>query len=171
MAGRGRKLGLYGFGSAAQILAQIASADGWEVYAFTREGDSAAQELARSVGAEWAGAAGESPAPLDSAIIFAPDGTLVPIALGNVVKGGTVVCAGIHMSDIPSFPYSILWGERQVRSVANLTREDGVALFHRLKTLRVRTRRTLYRLEDANLALAALRSGELAGTAVLRVPS
>ncbi len=167
MAGEGKRLGFYGFGSAAQILAQVARADGREVYAFTRDGDVAAQALAREMGAVWAGGSGERQA-LDAAIIFAPAGALVPAALRNVVKGGTVVCAGIHMSDIPTFPYELLWSERAVRSVANLTRRDGQDFFARLKTLPIRTRRTIYPLERANDALAALRSGELVGTAVLR---
>jgi propanol-preferring alcohol dehydrogenase len=168
MAGDARRLGFYGFGSAAQILAQIARADGREVYAFTRAGDAAAQAFATRMGAVWAGGAADAPPePLDAAILFAPAGELVPAALRHVVKGGSVVCAGIHMSDIPSFPYELLWGERVVRSVANLTRADGLALFERLKTLRIETERTLYPLESANEALAALRSGELVGTAVL----
>jgi propanol-preferring alcohol dehydrogenase len=161
-----KRLGFYGFGSSAQILAQIARADGREVYAFTREGDVAAQKLALGKGAVWAGSTNESQ-PIDAAIIFAPAGELVVTALRNVVKGGIVVCAGIHMSDIPSFPYKLLWGERVIRSVANLTRDDGLALFERLKTLRIETERTRYPLERANDALAALRSGELLGTAVL----
>jgi len=168
MAGDAKRLGFYGFGSAAQILAQIAAADGREVYAFTRAGDAAAQEFARRMGAVWAGGSSDA-VPLDAAIIFAPAGELVVAALRNVVKGGAVICAGIHMSDIPSFPYELLWGERVVRSVANLTRDDGVALFERLKTLRVVTERTAYPLERANEALSALRSGELTGTAVLHV--
>ena len=168
MAGDARRLGFYGFGSAAQIVAQIAAADGREVYAFTRDGDDAAQAFALRMGAVWAGGSSEAK-PFDAAIIFAPAGELVVAALRNVVKGGTVVCAGIHMSDIPSFPYELLWGERVVRSVANLTRRDGVELFERLKTLRVATERTLYPLERANDALSDLRSGELVGTAVLHV--
>jgi propanol-preferring alcohol dehydrogenase len=168
MAGEAQRLGFYGFGSAAQILAQIAAADGREVYAFTRDGDDVAQAFAKRMGAVWAGGATES-RPLDAAILFAPAGELVVAALRNVVKGGVVVCAGIHMSDIPSFPYELLWGERAVRSVANLTRADGVAFFERLKTLRVVTERTAFPLERANDALSALRSGELTGTAVLHV--
>jgi len=166
MTGDARRIGFYGFGSSAQILAQIARADGRDVYAFTRDGDVAAQEFARRKGAVWAGGVSETQ-PLDAVIIFAPAGELVPAALRAVVKGGVVVCAGIHMSDIPSFPYELLWGERVVRSVANLTRDDGLALFERLKTLRIETERTRYPLEQANEALAALRSGELTGTAVL----
>jgi propanol-preferring alcohol dehydrogenase len=168
MCGDARRIGFYGFGSSAHILAQIARADGREVLAFTREGDIAAQELARSLGAVWAGGSGERQ-PLDAAIIFAADGSLVVNALRNVVKGGVVVCAGIHMSDIPSFPYELLWGERVIRSVANLTRDDGRALFERLSTLRIETRRTSFPLESANEALAALRSGEIVGTAILKI--
>ncbi|HEV2720769.1 MAG TPA: zinc-dependent alcohol dehydrogenase family protein [Thermoanaerobaculia bacterium] len=168
MAGDAKRLGFYGFGSAAQIVAQIAAADGREVYAFTRDGDDDAQAFARRMGAAWAGGTSEAK-PLDAAIIFAPAGELVVTALRNVVKGGTVVCAGIHMSDIPSFPYELLWGERVIRSVANLTRADGLALFERLRSLRIVTERTSYPLERANDALSALRSGELTGTAVLHV--
>ncbi len=168
MCGEARRLGFYGFGSAAQILAQVARADGREVYAFTRPADDAAQQLARAQGAVWAGGSGERMA-LDAAIVFAPAGPLVVEALRNLEKGGTVVCAGIHMSDVPSFPYELLWGERVVRSVANLTREDGVAFFERLASVRIQTRRTAYPLEHANQALADLRSGALVGTAVLRI--
>ena len=166
MTGDAKRLGFYGFGSAAQIVAQIAAADGREVYAFTRNGDTAAQSFAKRMGAVWAGGTSES-RPLDAAILFAPAGELVVTALRNVVKGGTVVCAGIHMSDIPSFPYELLWGERVIRSVANLTRADGVALFERLKTVRVQTERRVYPLERANEALDDLRSSRLVGTAVL----
>jgi alcohol dehydrogenase, propanol-preferring len=170
MAGDPHRLGIYGCGSAAQIVSQIASADGREIFAFTRPGDSEGQEFARAMGAVWAGAAGETPPePLDAAIIFAPAGALVVDALRQIVKGGSVVCAGIHMSDIPSFSYSLLWGERVVRSVANLTRKDGVDLFDRLRTLRIETKRTIYPLERANEALAALRNGEITGTAVLEI--
>jgi propanol-preferring alcohol dehydrogenase len=150
MTGEAKRLGFYGYGSAARILEQIARADGREVAAFTRQNAQERREL-------------------DAAIIFAPAGELVPAALRNVVKGGVVVCAGIHMSDIPSFPYELLWGERVVRSVANLTRRDGEELFARLKTLRIRTPRALYPLERANDALRDLRSGELVGTAVLTI--
>jgi propanol-preferring alcohol dehydrogenase len=170
MAGDAKRLGFYGFGSSAQILAQIATADGREVYAFTRDGDTAAQAFAKRMGAVWAGGSSDSQ-PLDAAIIFAPAGELVVTALRNVAKGGTVICAGIHMSDIPSFPYQLLWGERVIRSVANLTRADGVAFFERLKTLRVQTERTVYPLDRANDALDDLRSGRLVGTAVLRIGS
>jgi propanol-preferring alcohol dehydrogenase len=168
MAGEGRVLGLYGFGAAAHILAQIAVQQGRRVFAFTRRGDVASQDFARSLGAAWAGAAEERPPePLDAAIVFAPVGALVPAALAAVRKGGRVVCAGIHMSDIPSFPYALLWEERQIRSVANLTREDARAFFATVPGLTLRTEVTLYRLEDANRALDDLRSGRLQGAAVL----
>jgi propanol-preferring alcohol dehydrogenase len=171
MAGDAQRLGFYGFGSSAQILVQIARANGATVFAFTRDTDIAAQTFARAMGAAWAGGAREAPPePLDAAIIFAPAGELVVTALRHVVKGGTVVCAGIHMTDVPSFPYALLWGERTIRSVANLTRRDGEELFSRLQTLRIGTQRTEYPLDRANDALRALRSGELTGTAVL-VPS
>ena len=168
MCGDARRIGFYGFGSSAHILAQIARADGREVLAFTREGDAVAQQFARSLGAVWAGGSGERQ-DLDAAIIFAADGSLVVNALRNVVKGGVVVCAGIHMSDIPSFPYELLWGERAIRSVANLTRDDGRSLFERLSTLRIETRRTSFPLARANDALAALRGGEIVGTAILTI--
>jgi propanol-preferring alcohol dehydrogenase len=165
-----RRLGLYGFGSAAHILTQLACADGVDVFAFTREGDEGAQQLALRVGAVWAGGAGSRPPEeLEAAIIFAPVGSLVVAALGSVVKGGTVVTAGIHMSDIPSFPYSLLWGERVIRSVANLSRHDGTEFFVRLQTLRIRTERTAFPLEAANDALRVLRAGEIVGTAVLDI--
>ena len=168
IGGEAERLGLYGFGAAAHILAQIARHDGREVYAFTRPGDGESQEFARSLGAVWAGGSDEAPpVELDTAILFAPVGALVPAALGAVRKGGTVVCAGIHMSDIPSFPYELLWGERVVRSVANLTREDGVELFRVASKVPVRTSVRTFPLERANEALAALRHGELQGAAVL----
>jgi propanol-preferring alcohol dehydrogenase len=168
MIGDAERVGFYGFGSAAQILAQVARADGREVFALTRDGDMAAQQFAREMGAAWAGGSGTPPPePLDAAILFAPDGALVVTALRNLVKGGTVVCAGIHMSDIPSFPYELLWNERTIRSVANLTRGDGDAFFHRVASMRIETKRTAYPLEHANEALADLRSGKLTGTAVL----
>jgi len=162
MAGHARRLGFYGFGSAAQILAQLARADGREVYAISRQ-----PEFAMRMGATWAGT--EPPVPLDAAIIFAPVGAMAVSALGHVRKGGSVICAGIHMSDLPSFPYSLLWGERVLRSVANLTRAGGLAFFERLRTLRIETVRTVYPLEQANAALSALRSGEVRGTAILSV--
>lgn len=169
-AGEGKRLGIYGFGAAAHILAQIARADGREVYAFTRPGDTAAQAFARELGASWAGGSDElPPVPLDAAIVFAPVGALVPVALRAVDKGGVVVLGGIHMSDIPSFPYRILWEERVLRSVANLTREDGAGLFARLRGLKVATHTRPFALEEANLALAALREGRLQGAAVLVV--
>jgi alcohol dehydrogenase, propanol-preferring len=170
MCGDARRIGFYGFGSSAQILAQVARAEGREVYAFTRDGDDAAQRFARSMGAGWAGGSGErAPEELDAAIIFAPAGTLVVSALRNLAKGGIVVCAGIHMTDIPSLPYEMLWGERAIRSVANLTREDGRQFLEITARTRIETRRQIYPLERANEALTALRSGELTGTAVLRV--
>jgi len=163
-----RRLGLYGFGAAAHIICQVAAFEGREVYAFTRPGDALAQGFARSLGATWAeGSDRPPPKPLDAAIIFAPVGPLVPLALGAVVKGGTVVCAGIHMSDIPAFPYRLLWGERVVRSVANLTRADGEAFLDVAPRVPVRTQTQVYPLAAANEALAALREGRLTGAAVV----
>ena len=163
-------LGIYGFSAAAHIVAQIAVAEGREVYAFTRPGDTAAQELASRLGCAWAGGSDQlPPVPLDAAIIFAPVGALVPAALGAVGKGGTVVCGGIHMSDIPAFPYRLLWEERVLRSVANLTRQDGFELLATAARHRIRTETTVYPLLDANRALDDLRSGRLVGAAVLRV--
>ncbi len=168
MAGEGERLGLFGFGAAAHILAQIARADGREVYAFTRPGDDAAQAFARRLGAVWAGDSDRLPPErLDAAIVFAPVGALVPAALRAVDKGGVVVLGGIHMSDIPSFPYRILWEERVVRSVANLTRADGLGLFAKLARTPVATRTLRYPLDAANEAIAALREGRLQGAAVL----
>jgi len=168
MAGEGRALGLYGFGAAAHILAQVAAWQGRRVYAFTRAGDQAAQELARSLGAVWAGGSNElPPEPLDAAIIFAPVGALVPAALKAVKKGGRVVCGGIHMSDIPSFPYRLLWEERHVVSVANLTREDAREFLSLAPQAGLRTEVTRYPLDRANAALADLREGRLQGAAVL----
>ncbi|MBL8728331.1 MAG: zinc-dependent alcohol dehydrogenase family protein [Planctomycetes bacterium] len=162
------RIGLYGFGAAAHLVAQVAVHDGRSVFAFTRPGDAAAQALARGLGATWAGDSDAAPpAALDAAILFAPVGALVPAALRDVRAGGTVICAGIHMSDIPSFPYALLWGERRLASVANLTRADGEA-FLRVAAevpLAVTTRR--YALADANLALDDLRHGRFAGAAVL----
>ena len=167
-AGSGRRVGFYGFGAAAHILAQICRAEGREVYAFTRPGDAAAQSFARGLGAAWAGGSDEpTPAPLDAAILFAPVGALVPAALRATRKGGRVVCAGIHMSDIPSFPYRALWEERQIVSVANLTRADAAEFFAAARDVDIRAEVTLYRLEDANRALADLRQGRLQGAAVL----
>ena len=168
MAGEGRALGLYGFGAAAHILAQVAAWQGRRVHAFTRAGDKAAQTFARSLGAVWAGGSDEMPPePLDAAIIFAPVGALVPSALRAVKKGGRVVCGGIHMSDIPSFPYRLLWEERHVVSVANLTREDAREFLGLAPQAGVRTEVTRYPLDQANAALADLREGRLQGAAVL----
>ena len=168
MAGEGRDLGLYGFDAAAHILAQIARAQGRRVYAFTRGGDKAAQDFARALGAVWAGASEDTPStPLDAAIIFAPVGALVPLALKAVKKGGRVVCGGIHMSDIPSFPYDILWEERQIVSVANLTRDDAREFLALAPNAAIKTEVTRYALEDANQTLADLRAGRLQGAAVL----
>jgi propanol-preferring alcohol dehydrogenase len=166
--GEAMRLGLYGFGAAAHLLAQVAAADGRTVYAFTRPGDAAAQEHARMLGAAWAGGSDEAPPePLDAALLFAPVGALVPAALRVVRPGGVVVCAGIHMSDVPAFPYALLWQERVVRSVANLTRADGEAFLARAGRVPLRVDTTPYRLEDANVALAALRAGRVHGAAVL----
>ena len=162
------RLGIYGFGAAAHIVAQLARHAGQRVFAFTREGDAAAQAFARSLGAEWTGASGEAPPePLDAALLFAPVGALVPAALRAVAPGGTVVCAGIHMSDMPAFPYALLWGERTVRSVANLTRRDGEELLALAPRVPVRTEVVPYPLGRANEALADLRAGRLRGAAVL----
>src|SRR4051794_38869537 len=170
MAGDAERLGLYGFGAAAHIVCQVAVHQGRRVFAFTRAEDTAAQEFAREVGAEWAGdSEGRSPEELDAAILFAPVGAHVPAALRNVAKGGTVVCAGIHMSDIPSFPYEILWGERVVRSVATLTRQDGEEFMRLAPRVPVRTQIEEHPLERANEALDRLRSGAVRGAAVLRV--
>jgi propanol-preferring alcohol dehydrogenase len=170
MAGDGRALGFYGFGSAAHILTQVARAEGREVFAFTRPGDDRSQAFARELGATWAGSTADAaPTALDAAIIFAPAGELVPLALRAVRKGGTVVCAGIHMSDIPSFPYQILWEERVLRSVANLTRRDGQEFLALAPRIPIRTEVEVFPLESANEALAALRSGRLRGSAVLAV--
>ncbi len=167
-AGRGRRIGLYGFGAAAHIVAQVCSWQGRQVYAFTRPGDAMAQEFARELGAVWAGGSDERPpAPLDVAIIFAPVGELVPAALGAVRKGGRVVCGGIHMSDIPAMPYAILWEERELLSVANLTRQDAVEFLPLARAARVKTHTRVYGLGDANRALDDLRAGNLAGAAVL----
>lgn len=168
MAGDAPRIGIYGFGAAAHIVAQVARHQGREVYAFTRAGDAAAQGLARRLGATWAGGSDEAPpAPLDAALIFAPVGALVPLALQAVVKGGTVVCGGIHMSDIPAFPYAFLWGERRVVSVANLTREDGQAFMRIAGAVPLAIETTPYTLTDANRALDDLRAGRLSGAAVL----
>ena len=168
LAGDATRLGLYGFGSSAHLIAQVARWQGRRVFAFTREGDSEGQELARSLGAEWAGASGEQPPePLDAAIIFAPVGALVPVALRTLEKGGVVVCAGIHMSDIPSFPYELLWEERVVRSVANLTRQDGEEFLELAPRVPIETHVEVFALEEANEALDRLRAGRITGSAVL----
>jgi len=168
MIGNARRIGLYGFGAAAHILVQVARHEGREVYAFTRSADTRSQAFALSLGAAWAGDAGTMPPePLDAAILFAPVGALVPQALAATRKGGTVVCAGIHMSDIPAFPYSLLWGERCVRSVANLTHADGDAFFAIASRMTIRTSPHPFPLEDANAALAQLRAGAFDGAAVL----
>ena len=168
IAGDGKKVGLYGFGAAAHIIAQVARWQGRSVYGFTRSGDVATQAFARSLGARWAGGSDEMPPePLDAAIIFAPVGDLVPPALKAVRKGGRVVCAGIHMSDIPSFPYELLWEERQLVSVANLTRQDGIDFLRLAPTMGIVTRTTSYPLQQANQALADLRAGHFEGAAVL----
>lgn len=168
LAGDGARIGLYGFGAAAHILAQIAVWQGREVFAFTKDGDKVGQDFARSLGCAWAGPSTEpSPAPLDAALIFAPVGALVPLALKAVRKGGRVVCAGIHMSDIPAFPYRDLWEERQILSVANLTREDGTSFFAVAEKADLRTVTEVFPLAEAGAALARLRSGELVGAAVL----
>ena len=169
MAGEGKTIGIYGFGAAGHIVAQVARAQGRVIYAFTRRGDNEAQRLARSLGAEWAGASEDGPpVQLDAAIIYAPIGPLVPQALRAVRKGGRVVCAGIHMSDIPAFPYDILWGERQVVSVANLTRQDGIDFLKVAAKANIQTHTTVFPLDQANEALACLREGRLVGAAVLR---
>ena len=170
MTGDAQKIGFYGFGAAAHILIQVACYQGKEVYAFTRAGDDRGQEFARSLGAVWAGSSQESPPePLDAAIIFAPVGSLIPTALRAVAKGGTVVCAGIHMSQIPAFPYSILWQERVLRSVANLTRQDGVEFLSLAPQIPIKTEVEVFPLDKANEALAALREGRINGSAVLAI--
>jgi propanol-preferring alcohol dehydrogenase len=168
IAGQGKKLGLYGFGAAAHIVAQVARWQGRSVFAFTRPGDATTQAFARSLGATWAGGSDETPPePLDAAILFATVGALVPLALKAVGKGGRVVCAGIHMSDIPSFPYRLLWEERQIVSVANLTRVDGVEFLRLAPAIGIVTKTTRYPLTEANQALADLRAGKFEGAAVL----
>ncbi|MER2268285.1 zinc-dependent alcohol dehydrogenase family protein [Methylobacterium oxalidis] len=168
MAGEARTVGLYGFGAAAHIVAQVCRWQGRRVFAFTRPGDHEAQDFARSLGAGWAGGSDETPPePLDTALIFAPDGRLVPAALKAVRKGGRVVCGGIHMSDVPTFPYDLLWGERAVLSVANLTREDARTFFEVVPQAGIVTHTRAYPLAQANAAIAAHRSGNLQGAAVL----
>ncbi|MBS0336452.1 MAG: zinc-dependent alcohol dehydrogenase family protein [Proteobacteria bacterium] len=169
MAGDAQAIGIYGFGAAAHLVAQVARHQGRRVFAFTRPGDAQAQAFALECGAHWAGASGATPPePLDAALIFAPVGALVPAALAQVVKGGTVVCGGIHMSEIPTFAYSLLWGERSIRSVANLTRADGEAFMRIAAQARLRVQTVAYGLAQANEALDDLRAGRLAGAAVLR---
>ncbi|MHB8234627.1 MAG: zinc-dependent alcohol dehydrogenase family protein [Solirubrobacteraceae bacterium] len=168
MCADAQRIGLYGFGASAHILAQVCASQGREVYAFTRAGDETTQRFALELGAVWAGASDQRPPqPLEAAIVFAPDGALVPLALAAVQQAGTVVCAGIHMSDIPSFPYSALWRERVLRSVANLTRRDGYDFLELAPRVPVKTRVTHYALNDANQALDDLRHGRFTGAAVL----
>jgi propanol-preferring alcohol dehydrogenase len=168
MAGDPRSVGIWGFGAAAHLVAQVARYEGREVFAFTRPGDEGAQSFARSLGAVWAGGSDElPPEPLDAALVFAPVGALVPAALRSVRKGGVVVCGGIHMTDLPSFPYALLWGERVVRSVANLTRRDGEEFFPLAVRAGVKSRVRTYPLGSANAALEDLRGGRLEGAAVL----
>jgi propanol-preferring alcohol dehydrogenase len=168
MAGDAERLGLYGFGASAHIVCQVARAEGRRVFAFVRAGDDEAAAFARELGAEWAGdALGPAPEELDAALIFAPAGELVPRALEAVAKGGTVVCAGIHMTDIPSFPYELLWGERTVRSVANLTRRDGEEFMRLAPEVPVRTQVETYALDEAGSALDRLRDGRVRGAAVI----
>jgi propanol-preferring alcohol dehydrogenase len=170
LAGDAQRLGLYGFGAAAHVIAQVALWQGRRVFAFTRAGDTSGQEFARSLGAEWAGASEDAPPePLDAAIIFAPAGELVPAALRAVEKGGSVVCAGIHMSDIPSFRYELLWGERSIRSVANLTRRDAEEFLELAPRVPVRTHVETFPLTGANEALDRLRAGLIRGAAVVEV--
>jgi len=168
LAGEAKRLGLYGFGAAGHIAVQVARFRGQRTFAFTKPGDHVGQEFARSLGAVWAGGSDEvPPEPLDAALIFAPVGALVPAALAATAKGGVVVCAGIHMSDIPSFPYKLLWEERQVRSVANLTRRDGEEFLSIAPKVPVRTSTVAFPLTDANIALSRLREGKIEGAAVL----
>lgn len=163
-----RRIGIWGFGAAAHIVCQVAVAHAQEVFAFTRPGDTAGQAFARDMGAAWAGGSDEAaPRPLDAALIFAPAGGLVPAALAAVRKGGVVVCGGIHMSDIPSFPYALLWGERELRSVANLTRADGEDFFAMLERVPVRTHVQVFPLAEAAAAMEAVRAGTVSGAAVL----
>lgn len=170
MAGDAPNLGIYGFGAAAHIVTQVATHRGQTVFAFTRPGDAKGQEFAREMGASWAGPTDtKPPEELDAAIIFAPAGELVPIALGHVRKGGTVVCGGIHMSAIPSFPYTLLWGERVLRSVANLTHADGLEFLHIAPEIGIRTEVETYPLQGANEALSRLRAGDVRGAAVLAI--
>jgi propanol-preferring alcohol dehydrogenase len=169
MAGNAKQLGIFGFGAAGHIVAQVARWQGRSVYAFTRRDDTVAQDFAGQLGAVWAGASDQRPdTPLDAAIIYAPAGELVPAALRAVRKGGKVVCAGIHMSDIPSFPYNILWEERQLLSVANLTRQDGLDFLKIVRLAGIRTQTTVFPLIEANEVLQKLRTGQILGAAVLK---
>ncbi len=168
LAGDAEHVGIYGFGAAAHIVAQIAIKQGKRIYAFTREGDREAQEFARELGASWAGASSaKPPVLLDAALIFAPVGNLIPLALQASSKGASIVSGGIHMSDIPSFPYDLLWHERSIKSVANLTKQDGIEFFEMLKTVPLKTTVVNFKLSDANDALRALKSGQISGAAVL----
>ncbi len=168
MAADAERLGIYGFGAAAHLIAQVAAHQGRQVYAFTRPGDKTAQRFAKTLGCVWSGGSTEKPpVELDAAIIFAPVGQLVPVALSALRKGGTLVCGGIHMSNIPAFPYSLLWGERVLRSVANLTRQDALDFLDIAPRVPVRTTVTAYPLQAANQALSDLREGQLTGAAVL----
>jgi propanol-preferring alcohol dehydrogenase len=170
LAGDGERLGIYGFGSAASMIVQVARHEGRRVFAFVRDGDERGAEFARSVGAEWAGGSSEQPPEeLDAALIFAPAGELVPAALKATAKGGVVVCGGIHMSDIPSFPYELLWGERVLRSVANLTRRDGEEFLALAQQIPIRTEVTTYALDETAQALTDLRQGAFSGSAVVQV--
>lgn len=170
LSGEGRRLGIYGFGAAGHLVAQVALAQGRQVYAFSRPGDSGSQALARQLGAVWAGGSDESPPEaLDAALVFAPVGALVPAALAAVARGGTVVCAGIHMSDIPSFPYRVLWGERMLRSVANLTRRDAREFLALAASIPLSIHARTYPLASANAALTDLRAGRIEGAAVLTI--
>ncbi|MGS1037209.1 zinc-dependent alcohol dehydrogenase family protein [Burkholderia glumae] len=171
MAGDARRIGIYGFGAAAHLVCQIARAEGRRVFALVRPGDLAARRLALSLGAVWAGGSDEAPPePLDAALIFAPVGALIPTALRMLVKGGIVMCGGIHMSEIPAFPYALLWGERRLASVANLTRADAVAFMRTAEAIPLRVQASAYRLSDANRALDDLRQGRVSGAAVLTLP-
>ncbi|MGH8771412.1 MAG: zinc-dependent alcohol dehydrogenase family protein [Burkholderiales bacterium] len=168
-AGEAKRVGLYGFGAAAHIITQVARFEGREVYAFTRPGDADGQRFALELGAHWAGDSQSAPPePLDAAIIFAPVGALIPAALKFVAKGGRVICAGIHMDDIPAFPYSLIWGEREIKSVANLTRRDGEAFFAIAPRVPIKTEVECFALAQANDALARLRAGKIRGAAVLQ---
>ncbi|HNM52263.1 MAG TPA: hypothetical protein PKN86_21255, partial [Candidatus Obscuribacter sp.] len=171
LAGEGKRLGIYGFGAAAHIITQVALFQGREVYAFTRPGDLSGQDYARSLGAIWAGNCDQMPPQkLDAALIFAPAGELVPLALKASEKGASIVCGGIHMSDIPSFPYADLWQERSIKSVANLTRQDAIEFLEIAGRIPVRTKVNLYPLQEANQALSDLKHGRFHGAAVLTMP-